>query len=57
MKKLAKYCEFKAAVHCKRASTGRDKVKSGAIYGLRQHQYKAMTRNTDLGLMTRLVIK
>ena len=57
MKKLARRCEFKAAVHCKRAITGRAKVKYGLIYRLRQHPYKAMRRKTDLGLMTRLVIK
>ena len=57
MKKLAKYCEFKAVLHCQRASTGRAKVRSAIIYRLRQQKHMAMKRSTDFGLVTHLVVK
>jgi hypothetical protein len=57
MKKLAKHCEFGVVLHCQRASTGRAKVRSAVIYRLRQQKHMAMKRSTDLGLVTRLVVK
>jgi hypothetical protein len=57
MKKLSRRCEFKAVLHCQRASTGHAKVWPAVIYRLRQQQHMAMMRSTDFGLVTHLVIK
>jgi len=57
MKKLAKHCEFKAAVHCQRPRTEHATVKPDVIYCQRQQQFKAMKGKTDFDLITGLVIK
>ena len=57
MKKLSMRCEFKAVLHCQRASTGRAKVRPPVIYRLRQQKHMAMKRSTDFGLVTHLVVR
>ncbi len=57
MKKLSRRCEFKAVLHCQRASTGRAKVRPPVIYRLRQQKHMAMKRSTDFGLVTHLVVR
>ena len=55
MKKLARHCEFKAAVDCQRSPTEHATVKPEVNYC--QQHYKAIQGKTDFDLITCGVIK